>query len=157
MNKLTSLHFTSLHFTFFLSYCHSHKGDPGSDDANEFKLNEDHIEAILGKVPHGTRVAVLSIVGAFRTGKSFLLNLILRFLRHAKYGDLSEEWMQADGASLSEGCGNAVKGADGEVAAKAADELHSFVWKGTDLISLYCRDFLPTIYSSDYDRFYLIH
>ena len=85
---------------------------------------------ILGKVPHGTKVAVLSIVGAFRTGKSFLLNLILRFLRHAKYGDLSDDWMEADGSSLSEGCGNAVKGADGETASKSADELHSFVWKG---------------------------
>ena len=104
-------------------------GDPGSDDANEFKLNEAHIDSILGKIPHGTKVAVLSIVGAFRTGKSFLLNLILRFLRHAKYGDLSEDWLQADGASLSEGCGNSLKGAEGE-AAKSVDELHSFVWKG---------------------------
>ena len=36
-----------------------------------------------------------------------------------------------DDASLSEGRGNAVKGADMEERAKVADELHSFVWKGT--------------------------
>merc|ERR1711871_382068 len=70
-------------------------------------------------------MGVLSIVGAFRTGKSFLLNLILRFLRHAEYGNLSGDWMVGDGDSLSEGCGNEHK--DDAVERKPTT---SFVWKG---------------------------
>ena len=75
--------------------------------------------------------------------------MILRFLRHAKYGDLSEDWMEADGTSLSEGCGNAVKGADGEATIKSADELHSFVWKGTSTYSH--LSFIVYLFFSNYD------
>lgn len=37
---------------------------------------------VLGRVPEDYKVCVLSVVGAFRTGKSFLLSLFLRYLRH---------------------------------------------------------------------------
>ena len=50
------------------------------------------------QIPDGMKVSVVSVVGAFRTGKSFLLNFFLRYLRHS--GDLSnqsEDWMTADG------------------------------------------------------------
>jgi hypothetical protein len=33
------------------------------------------------QVPADTKVAIVSVVGAFRTGKSFLLDLLLRYLR----------------------------------------------------------------------------
>jgi len=69
---------------------------------------------------------------AFRTGKSFLLNFILRFLRHANYGDISHEWITVDGEELSEGNGNQVAepsseadGAAGEVEGRN----RSFKWK----------------------------
>jgi atlastin len=52
------------------------------------------------------------------------LNFILRFLRHAKYGELSDSWILADGAELSEGNGNKAASSD-----EAAGP-RSFVWKG---------------------------
>ena len=32
-------------------------------------MNDEAIESIISKIPEGRKVAVLSIVGAFRTGK----------------------------------------------------------------------------------------
>lgn len=43
------------------------------------------------------KVGVVSVVGAFRTGKSFLLNLFLRYLRSGAEIDLSQAWMVTDG------------------------------------------------------------
>ena len=48
------------------------------------------------------KVAVVSVVGAFRTGKSFLLTFLLRYLRHGSELDESEDWMTAAG-DLREG------------------------------------------------------
>lgn len=43
------------------------------------------------QVPADVKVSIISIVGAFRTGKSFLLDLFLRYLRyHEKYADDAE-------------------------------------------------------------------
>lgn len=41
----------------------------GEDDENAFNFNEENLESILAKIPPKTKVAVLSVVGAFRTGK----------------------------------------------------------------------------------------
>ena len=62
----------------------------------------------MGKVPKGMKVSVVSVVGAFRTGKSFLLTLILRFLRHrASHGDdASDAWLTKEGTKISEGNSN---------------------------------------------------
>lgn len=37
------------------------------------------------------KVAIFSVVGAFRTGKSFVLDLFLRYLRHSKGGRMLKE------------------------------------------------------------------
>jgi atlastin len=47
----------------------------------EFDLHEEALESIMCKVPVDMKVAVLAVVGAFRTGKSFLLSFFLRYLR----------------------------------------------------------------------------
>ena len=36
----------------------------------------------MKKIPDGMKVSVISVVGNFRTGKSFLLTFMLRFLRN---------------------------------------------------------------------------
>ena len=41
----------------------------GDDEENAFNFNEENLESILSKIPPNTKVAVLSVVGAFRTGK----------------------------------------------------------------------------------------
>ena len=70
----------------------------GDADEDSFALQKDNLALILGKIPQGTKVAVVSVVGAFRTGKSFLLNFFLRYLRcDLDTDDLSEDWMTVDG------------------------------------------------------------
>eukprot|EP00629_Pelagomonadales_sp_RCC1024_P017123 CAMPEP_0119264842 /NCGR_PEP_ID=MMETSP1329-20130426/3827_1 /TAXON_ID=114041 /ORGANISM="Genus nov. species nov., Strain RCC1024" /LENGTH=572 /DNA_ID=CAMNT_0007264635 /DNA_START=233 /DNA_END=1948 /DNA_ORIENTATION=- len=94
----------------------------GDDSDNyAFTLEEDHLDEVLNKIPAGMPVAVVSVVGAFRTGKSFLLTLILRYLRHrARHpDDASDAWLAAEGASIAEGNANE----------KASDGC-SFEWRG---------------------------
>ena len=50
-------------------------------DGATFSLHEARLQFVLRQVPPGMRVAVVSVVGAFRTGKSFLLDVLLRYLR----------------------------------------------------------------------------
>jgi atlastin len=71
------------------------------------------LESIVAKLPRpDMKVSIVSIVGAFRTGKSFLLNFFLRYLRFVsqrhKEGrgaepleDESEEWFVAEGERSS--------------------------------------------------------
>jgi atlastin len=61
------------------------------EDCNRFILEQENLESILNKIPDETRIAVVSVVGAFRTGKSFLLNFFLRYLRDAS-GDKNESF-----------------------------------------------------------------
>jgi len=96
-------------------------------DTDHFILNDANLTSILSKVPDGTKVAVVSVVGAFRTGKSFLLNFFLRYLRCSEEGDLSEDWMTIEGERLTEGNVNDV-GKGGDAAAAAVHR--SFLWRG---------------------------
>jgi atlastin len=49
-------------------------------DSYAFTFHEEELNCILSKVPAGWKVCVISVVGAFRTGKSFLLSWFLRYL-----------------------------------------------------------------------------
>eukprot|EP00934_Nitzschia_sp_Nitz4_P008245 Nitzschia sp. Nitz4//scaffold42_size132992//87720//89495//NITZ4_003408-RA/size132992-processed-gene-0.16-mRNA-1//1//CDS//3329551745//8235//frame0 len=50
------------------------------DDAYAFTFHEEKLNEIIRKIPPGWKVAVVSVVGAFRTGKSFLLSWFLKYL-----------------------------------------------------------------------------
>lgn len=60
------------------------------DDQYAFTFHEEKLNEIMKKIPPGWKVSVVSVVGAFRTGKSFLLSWFLRYLHHLKTGDSEE-------------------------------------------------------------------
>ena len=57
----------SIHLSIILLYIQI--VSTGEDEENAFNFNEENLESILSKIPSNTKVAVLSVVGAFRTGK----------------------------------------------------------------------------------------
>jgi atlastin len=102
-------------------------------ESNDFILNEDNLSNIIDKIPANTKVGVVSVVGAFRTGKSFLLNFFLRYLRSSETcePDMSEDWMTEEGDELSEGNLNDMKKSN-EINDKDIknDGNKSFAWRG---------------------------
>ena len=65
------------------------------EDAFAFTFLEDNLNSILSQIPPGWKVAVISVVGAFRTGKSFLLSWFLRYLHYIsenKDAPSSDKW-----------------------------------------------------------------
>ena len=52
------------------------------EDQYAFTFHEDQLNLIISRIPPGWKVAVVSVVGAFRTGKSFLLSWFLCYLNH---------------------------------------------------------------------------
>ena len=51
------------------------------DETGEsFKLNERALARVFENVPQDMPVSLVSVVGAFRTGKSFLLDFFLKYL-----------------------------------------------------------------------------
>ena len=90
--------------------------DIGEDDenlnveasANVFELQQNNLAEIFAKLPSkDMKVSVISIVGAFRTGKSFMLNFFLRYLRYLVENkgldndDGSESWLTSEGMDFN--------------------------------------------------------
>lgn len=100
-------------------------GSNPDDESNSFGLVGNNLSAILCKVPSGMKVSVLTVVGAFRSGKSFLLTFFLRYLANGNPNDLSEAWMHAKGERLAEGNVNQTAASQEE-----QDNLRGFAWRG---------------------------
>ena len=64
-------------------------------------LHEKKLKSILDKVPEGMKVGIVSVVGAFRMGKSFLLDCMLHYL-HYMADDEEAEWYGKDDESDKE-------------------------------------------------------
>ena len=144
----------------------------GNDMLFKFHLNEDNLKRILNKIPKDMKVAVVSVVGNFRTGKSFLLTFMLRYLRnrlnfyfvklilkhrfkesipfsHCKGTD----WQTEEGDTITEGNVNSDA---------RSSEHHSFEWRGghermTTGIWMYSEPFFHTSVRSFIDSHILGH
>jgi atlastin len=77
---------------------------------NEIKLNEDNLKLVLNdSAIRDHSVCIISVAGAFRKGKSFLLSLFIRFLTNNGWnnpnwmGDENEDFPFKDGFFWSGG------------------------------------------------------
>jgi atlastin len=61
------------------------------EDAFAFTFHEEKLNEIIRKIPPGWKVSVISVVGAFRTGKSFLLSWFLKYLHHLTSEEAEDE------------------------------------------------------------------
>jgi len=60
-------------------------------DEYAFKFHQKSLDAVLRKIPPEMKVCVVSVVGAFRTGKSFLLSWFLRYLSVNANGEFDDD------------------------------------------------------------------
>ena len=73
-------------------------------DENSFTFDEKKLNCILSDIPPEMKVCIVSVVGAFRSGKSSLLSWFLRYLHHEKSisspsvskdeGEASKKWFE---------------------------------------------------------------
>ncbi|KAL3904482.1 MAG: hypothetical protein SGILL_010052 [Bacillariaceae sp.] len=61
------------------------------EDKFAFTFHEERMNEIIQKIPPGWKVSVVSVVGAFRTGKSFLLSWFLTYLHQLTTQDSDGE------------------------------------------------------------------
>jgi len=59
--------------------------EAASSTTYSFQFERGQLKEIMDRVPPNYKVSVVSVVGAFRTGKSFLLSWFLRYLRSAAF------------------------------------------------------------------------
>ena len=62
------------------------------ENENTFSLNEENLSLVLSRIPAKMKLSVVSVVGAFRTGKSFLLDFFLKYLRYPQNKMGEEAW-----------------------------------------------------------------
>ncbi|XP_065833536.1 atlastin-2-like isoform X2 [Oscarella lobularis] len=64
-----------------------------NEQTQQLILKEENLKRIM-KTVGDAKVAVISIAGAFRRGKSFLLNVFLCYLRYSGYGKMERKWLE---------------------------------------------------------------
>lgn len=78
-----------------------------SSDNQSFELHSDNLQKIISAVPKDMKVMVLSVVGDFRTGKSFLLSTFLRYLVYCEKNGVTNpegmDWLLQGEDKLLEG------------------------------------------------------
>ena len=99
------------------------------EEDNHFTLDEEALNSVLSQIPPGMKVSIVAVAGAFRTGKSFLLDLFLRYLRADPADARTAAWMVKGGRYL-EGNVNPLpeKVGGGGIVRAHADE--GFAWRG---------------------------
>eukprot|EP00548_Thalassiothrix_antarctica_P005198 CAMPEP_0194141194 /NCGR_PEP_ID=MMETSP0152-20130528/10655_1 /TAXON_ID=1049557 /ORGANISM="Thalassiothrix antarctica, Strain L6-D1" /LENGTH=569 /DNA_ID=CAMNT_0038839743 /DNA_START=99 /DNA_END=1808 /DNA_ORIENTATION=- len=67
------------------------------EDQYAFTFHEEKLNRIMAKIPAGWKISVVGVVGAFRTGKSFVLSWFLHYLNHLKDNKdpSSESWYKS--------------------------------------------------------------
>mmetsp|Transcript_16613 Transcript_16613/g.24834 ORF Transcript_16613/g.24834 Transcript_16613/m.24834 type:complete len:647 (+) Transcript_16613:231-2171(+) len=97
-------------------------------DQYAFTFHEDTLQSILKQIPVDKKVCVVSVVGAFRTGKSFLLSWFLRYLKHYEAAHQKSRDEEGSGITVTEEEG----GTSSEKWFEEADTLgrNGFHWRG---------------------------
>ena len=78
--------------------------NPNDPSEQTFQLNGAAMDSILSRVDPEMKISVVSVVGAFRTGKSFLLSWFLRYLRGTSdltSSAINNEWVKTGGDSIT--------------------------------------------------------
>ena len=82
------------------------------EEKTKFELQTEALESLLtDKSVADLPVSVISVTGAFRTGKSFLLNYLLRYLTALENEQSEDEWLgdfdqELEGFKWRRGAGN---------------------------------------------------
>ena len=80
-------------------------------DEDNFAILKKNISLIDPNMP----VAIIAVMGAYRTGKSFFLDLLLRYLKNFASSAQSADWIKCGGKLIEEG---------------KSDDKHGFNWRG---------------------------
>lgn len=136
-----------------------------SEDGSSFTLDEENLHRVIAEVKKieepNMKLMVLSVVGDFRTGKSFILSAFLRYLRYCESHHIEHpeglEWLE-EGGVLSEGNMSAVEAAvtSASPSTTATDTTATtasapgFLWRRgqdpmTTGLQMYARPFVRTL------------
>mmetsp|Transcript_24422 Transcript_24422/g.34472 ORF Transcript_24422/g.34472 Transcript_24422/m.34472 type:complete len:616 (+) Transcript_24422:40-1887(+) len=104
-----------------------------SEDGTEFTLDEQNLTTVMAEVKkleeEAPKVAVVSVVGAFRTGKSFLLSSLLRYLKLSDSGNVpGDRWMTEAGDVLTQGNVEIEKAESGFQWRSGKDRMTTGIW-----------------------------
>lgn len=53
-----------------------------AEEGENFIFHEESLQFVLSQVPLGCKISIVTVVGGFRTGKSFLINWFMQYLLH---------------------------------------------------------------------------